>query len=124
MTADLVFALSKKRREVGGYMGHGAVAARLAEADGRTLERRRVGLLLDGRLPAREGAPVFAGDTKVGEVTSGGFSPTLGRPVAMALIAAGNAGEGNALECEVRGRRLPAIVSPMPFVPHRYYRGS
>ncbi|QFT78844.1 glycine cleavage system aminomethyltransferase GcvT [Erythrobacter sp. THAF29] len=124
VTADLAFALSKKRRSEGGYAGHKAVAARLAEAEAGTLAKKRVGLLLDGRMPAREGAPVFAGDQKVGTVTSGGFSPTLGRPIAMAYVDALHAAEGTALECEVRGKRLPANVSPMPFVPHRYYRGS
>jgi len=124
VTADLVFALSKKRRETGGFLGHAAVAARLAEAGSGTLAKRRVGLLLDGRLPAREGAEVFSGDTLVGQVTSGGFSPTLGRPIAMAYVSAPHASEGAALECEVRGRRLPATVAPMPFVPHRYYRGN
>ena len=124
VTADLVFALSKKRRDTGGYLGHRAVAARLADAGAGTLQQRRVGLLLDGRLPAREGASVFAGDDRVGRVTSGGFSPTLGRPIAFAYISSDHAADGTALECEVRGRRLPAIVSPMPFVPHRYYRGN
>ena len=124
VTADLAFALSKKRRSEGGYFGHKAVAARLAEVDEGTLARKRVGLLLDGRMPAREGADVFAGEAKVGAVTSGGFSPTLGRPIAMAYVDALHAAEGTALECEVRGKRLAATVSPMPFVPHRYYRGS
>ncbi|MBV7266096.1 glycine cleavage system aminomethyltransferase GcvT [Erythrobacter ani] len=124
VSADLSFALSKKRRSEGGFFGHKAIAARLAEAEGGTLAKKRVGLLLDGRMPAREGADVFAGDQKIGTVTSGGFSPTLGRPVAMGYVDALHAADGTALECEVRGKRLPATVSPMPFVPHRYFRGS
>lgn len=124
VTADLAFALSKKRRAEGGYFGHKAIAARLAEADNGTLATRRVGLLLDGRMPAREGAEVFSGDTKVGNVTSGGFSPTLGRPIAMAYVDNAYAAEGTALECAVRSKRLPATISPMPFVPHRYFRGN
>ncbi|MEE4200738.1 glycine cleavage system aminomethyltransferase GcvT [Erythrobacter sp.] len=124
VSADLTFALSKKRRETGGYAGHKAIAARLAEAEGNTLARKRVGLLLDGRMPAREGAEVFVGTARVGRVTSGGFSPTLGRPIAMAYVEPAHAAIGTALECEVRGRRLPATVSSMPFVPHRYYRGK
>ncbi len=75
-------------------------------------------------MPAREGAEVFAGETKVGVVTSGGFSPTLEQPIAMAYIAGAHAADGTALEIEVRGKRLAATVTPMPFVPHRYYRGS
>ena len=120
VSADLTFALSKKRREAGGYMGHGPVM----EVFNGGAKQRRVGLTLEGRMPAREGAEVFAGDTKVGTVTSGGFSPTLGHPLAMAYIDAAHAEDGTALEIAVRTKRLAATVSPMPFVPHRYYRGS
>ncbi|MEP5938073.1 MAG: glycine cleavage system aminomethyltransferase GcvT [Erythrobacter sp.] len=120
VSADLTFALSKKRREAGGYMGHGAVMKVLEDGP----VTKRVGLVLEGRMPAREGADVYAGDSKIGTVTSGGFSPTLGVPIAMAYINAAYAENGTELECEVRGKRLPAIVSPMPFVPHKYFRGS
>ena len=120
VSADLSFALTKKRRETGGFMGFKAVAARLADG-GAT---HRVGLKIEGRLPAREGAEVFVGDTKVGKVTSGGHSPTLGYPIAMAYVDAAHAADGTALEIEVRNKRLPATVVPMPFVPHRYYRGK
>ncbi|MEP0188890.1 MAG: glycine cleavage system aminomethyltransferase GcvT [Erythrobacter sp.] len=120
VSADLTFALSKKRREAGGYMGHGPAMKVLDDGP----KQVRVGLLLDGRMPAREGADVYVGDTKIGRVTSGGFSPTLGRPIAMAYVDAAHTAEGTALECEVRGKRLPASVSPMPFVPHRYFRGN
>ena len=120
VSAQLGFALSRKRRESGGYMGHAAVRRALDEGT----RQRRVGLLLDGRMPAREGARVFSGESLVGEVTSGGFSPSLKRPIAMAYIDTAYASEGSALEIEVRSKRLAAIVSPMPFVPHRYYRGS
>jgi aminomethyltransferase len=85
-------------------------------------ERRRVGLSLDGRLPAREGAPVFAGERQVGCLTSGGFSPTLGHPIAMGYVAAEDAAPGTPLAIEVRGRRLDAKVVRLPFVPHRYHR--
>ena len=79
-------------------------------------------LSLDGRLPAREGAPVFAGEAEIGRVTSGGFSPTLGHPIAMATVATDHAASGTPLSIEVRGRRLDATVVPLPFVPHRYHR--
>lgn len=120
VTADLTFALTKKRREEGGWMGHGPVAQVLA----RSPRARRVGLALEGRLPAREGAEVYSGGTKVGHVTSGGFAPTLDHPIAMATVASAHTAEGTALEIEVRGKRLPARVVPMPFVPHNYYRGD
>lgn len=116
--AGLTFALSKPRRESGGWMGHAAVAQVLADGPAT----RRIGLTLEGRQPAREGAEVFAGERRIGIVTSGGFSPTLGHPIAMAFVESTFAGDGTALEIEVRGRRLPAIVTPLPFVPHRYIR--
>ncbi|QWC57301.1 glycine cleavage system aminomethyltransferase GcvT [Erythrobacter sp. 3-20A1M] len=120
VSANLTFALSKKRRESGGWMGHAPVMKAL---DGGSA-RFRVGLTLDGRLPAREGAPIFAGDDQIGVVTSGGFSPTLGHPIAMGYVDAAHADEGTGLEVEVRNKRLPARVTSMPFVPHNYYRGS
>ena len=120
VSADLTFALSKKRRESGGYHGHERISAALLDGSQRT----RVGLVLDGRLPAREGAEIFAGDKNVGTVTSGGFSPTLGHPIAMGYVDAAHAEIGTSLELQVRNKRLPARVAEMPFVPHRYYRGS
>lgn len=120
VSADLTFALSKKRREGGGYLGHGPVM----DAFNNGPMTKRVGLKIEGRMPAREGAEVFAGDTKIGTVTSGGFSPTLGQPIAMAYVDAAYADEGTQLTCKVRSRELPATVSPMPFVAHKYFRGN
>ncbi|MBU2342028.1 MAG: glycine cleavage system protein T, partial [Alphaproteobacteria bacterium] len=120
VSADLTFALTRSRREAGGWMGHGAVAGALENGP----ETKRVGLVFDGRLPAREGATVYAGDKVIGRVTSGGFSPTLGHPIAMAYLSADFAAVDTAVEVEVRSKRLPARVAAMPFVPHRYYRGK
>ncbi|RDC60734.1 Aminomethyltransferase [Alteripontixanthobacter maritimus] len=124
VSADLTFALTKSRRESGGWMGHAPNASRLADGT----PTRRVGLVLEGRMSAREGAEVFADingtDTQVGEVTSGGFSPTLGHPIAMAYVAADHAELGTELQIAVRNKRLPARIAPMPFVAHRYYRGK
>jgi len=120
VSAGLGWAISKRRREQGGFPGHARIARILAEGP----ERRRVGLSLDGRLPAREGAPVLAGDDEVGRVTSGGFSPTLGHPIAMAYVVSAQAARGTTLAIEVRGRRLDAKVVRLPFVPHRYHRAG
>ncbi|GAB5352961.1 glycine cleavage system aminomethyltransferase GcvT [Qipengyuania sp. 483] len=120
VSADLGFALTKKRREQGGWIGHEAVSTVLA--NGPT--QKRVGLHIEGRMPAREGALVYVGDKQVGRVTSGGFSPSLERPIAMAFIDTALADEGTDLEVEVRKKRLPAKVAKMPFVPHRYHRGK
>lgn len=118
--AGLVFGINKRRRSEGGFPGAERIMREIAEGTAR----RWVGLKLDGRLPAREGAPVLAGESRVGDVTSGGFSPTLGHPIAMAYVDTAQSDIGTALEIEVRGKRLAATVSPLPFVPHRYYRGS
>jgi aminomethyltransferase len=118
--AGLLFGINKRRRSEGGFLGAERVLAEIASGTAR----KRVGLALDGRLAAREGAEVFAGNEKVGIVTSGGFSPSLERPIAMAYVAAAQAAPDTALELDVRGKRLPARVVPMPFVPHRYCRGA
>ncbi len=118
--AGLVFGINKRRRSEGGYPGAERINREIAEGT----DRKWVGLKVEGRMPAREGAEVFAGSDKVGTVTSGGFSPTLGYPIAMAYVAREYAAQGTALEIEVRNKRLAAMVVPTPFVPHRYYRGS
>ena len=73
-------------------------------------------------MAAREGALVYAGDSEIGTVTSGGFSPTLQHPVAMAYVEARFGAPGTALTVSVRGKSLSARVVSMPFVPHRYRR--
>ncbi len=120
VSAGLLFALSKSRRETGGWMGHDKVAPILAAGPAA----KRVGLIVEGRMPAREGALVFAGDEQIGRVTSGGFSPTLGYPIAMAYVDAAHAADSTQLQIEVRSKRLDARVAPMPFVPQNYYRGE
>ncbi len=116
--AGLTFAINKRRKAEGGFIGAGPVLAALAGGPAR----RRVGLVLGGRMAAREGASVHAGEAAVGTVTSGGFSPSLGHPIAMAYVDAAHAAEGTDLSIDMRGKRLPARVVAMPFVPHRYHR--
>lgn len=116
--AGLVFGINKRRRTEGGYPGAERINREIAEGTAR----KWVGLTIEGRLPAREGAEVFSGLAKVGIVTSGGFSPTLGAPIAMAYVASDHAAIGTALEAEVRGKRIPLTVTATPFVPHRYVR--
>ncbi|WP_240504485.1 glycine cleavage system aminomethyltransferase GcvT [Tsuneonella mangrovi] len=116
--AGLAFGINKRRRVEGGFPGAERILRELSEGTAR----KWVGLALDGRMAAREGAEVYSGDTKVGTVTSGGFSPTLGHPIAMAYVDAAHAAPETPLEIEVRGKRLPAKVVPTPFVRHRYHR--
>jgi aminomethyltransferase len=83
----------------------------------------RVGILPDGRAPAREGTPVATADgSDIGVVTSGGFGPTCGRPIGMGYVARDAAEIGTALRLTVRGKPLAAKVAALPFVPHRYKR--
>lgn len=118
ISAGLGFAIPRARREQGAFIGHAALMERIASGP----VRRRVGLLLDGRQPAREGATLLSGDREVGTVTSGGFSPTLERPIAMGYVTTDLAATGTLLEVEVRNKRLAAQVCALPFVPHRYHR--
>lgn len=115
---DLGFAISKRRREEGGFPGAARILGHLAEGSAR----KRVGLLVDGKLPVREGAKLFDGEDEIGVVTSGGFAPSVGAPIAMGYVPTGLSAPGTAIAAEVRGKRVPCTVAAMPFVPHRYVR--
>ncbi len=117
--AAIPFVLSKRRREAADFPGAARICREFAEGP----VRLRVGLKLEGRAPAREGAEIRRpGGEAVGTVTSGGFAPTLGAPIAMGYVAPGEATPGTTLSLLVRGKELPATVASMPFVPHRYVR--
>jgi aminomethyltransferase len=117
--AGLTFAINKRRRAEGGFAGAMRI---LAELQNGPVEKR-VGFEVDGRQPVREGALVLDGEgNEVGKITSGGFSPSLQRPIAMGYVAAPLAEPGTALKLEQRGKLFDARVAPMPFVPHRYHR--
>ncbi|WDR06547.1 glycine cleavage system aminomethyltransferase GcvT [Devosia rhodophyticola] len=116
--AGMGFAVSKRRREAADFPG----AARILKEHGGDLERIRVGLLVDGA-PAREGADILdSHGNKVGTVTSGGFSPTLGRAIALGFVPPSYSAAGTTLGVAVRNRTQSAEVTDTPFVPHRYYR--
>jgi aminomethyltransferase len=117
--AALTFAINKRRRAEGGFPGAMRI---MAELQNGPIEKR-VGFDVDGRQPVREGALVLDGEgNEVGRVTSGGFSPSLQRPIAMGYVAAPLAEVGTALKLEQRGKLFDAKVAAMPFVPHRYHR--
>jgi aminomethyltransferase len=120
--AALSFAVaSKRRREEANYPG----AARILAEREQGPVVKRVGLLVEGRQPVREGAAVLDADgSEVGKVTSGGFAPTLGAPIAMAYVPAAMAEVGTRIQLNQRGKVHEATVAAMPFVPHRYVRGS
>ena len=117
--AGLGFAIGKRRRAEGGFAG----ALRILGEIDNGAPVKRVGLLVDGRQPVREGARILDGEgNEVGRVTSGGHSPSLGRPIAMGYVATALAEPRTALKLEQRGKLFEAEVTPMPFVPHRYHR--
>ena len=117
--ADLAFALSKRRRAEGGFDGWPRIMRELAEGP----IRKRVGLAIEGRQPVREGAMMIdAEGNEVGKVTSGGFSPSLEAPIAMAYVPLAYAAPGTKVSLAARGKIFTGIVTPMPFVPHRYHR--
>ena len=117
--AGLAFAINKRRRAERGFAGADRIVAELG--DGPT--QVRVGFDVDGRQPVREGALVLTAEgNEIGRITSGGFSPTLQRPIAMGYVGITFAEPGTALKLEQRGKLFDARAAPMPFVPHRYHR--
>ena len=118
--ADLAWTIGKRRRAEGGFPGAALILRQLEEG----AARKRVGIRPDGRAPAREGTPILdQAGAVIGQVTSGGFGPSLGAPVAMGYVDTAHAGEGTPLQLDVRGTARPARIARMPFVPHRYHRG-
>jgi len=117
--ANLNFALSKVRREEGNFAGAERVLAQYPNK----AAKKRVGLFVDGRQPVREGATVVdAAGAIIGNVTSGGFSPTLQRPIAMAYVPMDLSETETPITVEQRGRKIACTVADMPFVPHNYHR--
>jgi aminomethyltransferase len=117
--AGLTFAINKRRRADGGFAGAERILAELENGP----PQLRVGFNVEGRQPVREGALVLDDEgNEVGRITSGGHSPSLGRPIAMGYVATALAAVGTALKLEQRGKLFEARVAAMPFVPHRYHR--
>jgi len=122
--AGLVWAIGKARRHGGerpaGFPGADVI---LHQVDAKDHRRKRVGLLGEGRAPVREGADLYdENGHHIGRVTSGGFGPSVGMPVAMGYVDVEHAEIGTTVHAEVRGKRLPMVVSKMPFVAPGYYR--
>ena len=118
--AGLAWSIGRRRREEGGFPGAERIRAELA----RGPARKRVGILPDGRAPAREGSEIRdASGRKIGAVTSGGYGPSLGGPLALGYVGSAHAALATPLELVVRDVPRPAKVAKLPFVPQRYYRG-
>ncbi len=117
--AGLAWAIQRRRREEGGFLGDAVILRQLLEGP----ERRRVGIRLDGKAPARAGTAITDAEGRtIGRVTSGGFAPSLGVPIAMGYVLAAHAAPGTPVRLVVRDRPLTGQVVKLPFVPHRYVR--
>ena len=117
--AGLSFAINKRRRAEGGFAGAMRILGELDQGVPQT----RVGFDVDGRQPVREGAVVLDGEgNAIGRITSGGFSPSLSRPIAMGYVNVTQSEPGTAVTLEQRSKLFAAKVAAMPFVPHKYHR--
>ena len=113
LQAGLGFALNLKDRE---FVGRDAIV----EIQNKGEYPVRVGLQLDGRRVARQGYQLFLGEDRVGEVSSGTFSPTFDKPIAMGYVKDTTTSIGTTLEVDIRGQRQLATIVPLPF----YQRGN
>jgi len=118
--ADLMWSVPKRRRAAADFPGADVVNAQLADG----MAKQRVGILPEGRAPAREGTEIQSatGET-IGTVTSGGFGPTLGGPLAMGYVPPAYAAVGTEIQLIVRGKAMPARIAAMPFVRQNYKKG-
>jgi len=117
--AGLGWTIARRRRSTRGFPGADVILRQLAAGP----ERKLVGIRPDGRAPAREGTEIDdPAGRRIGTVTSGGFGPTVGGPVALGYVRAEHAAPASPLQLSIRGRPHPAKVVALPFVPHRYKR--
>ena len=116
--AGLAWSIQKRRRQEGGFAGAAIIQRQLAEGTARKL----VGIRPEGRAPARDGTEIQKDGRSVGKITSGGFGPSVGGPVAMGYVETALAEPGAEVTLIVRGKPLPAKVAALPFVPRRYHR--
>jgi aminomethyltransferase len=117
--ANLVWSIGKRRKLDKDF----PAAEKIMDAVFNGTKRKRVGFLPVGKAPAREGSEIADKSGRViGQITSGGFGPSLNGPMAMGYVASEFANDGTEIDLMVRGKALAARVAPMPFVPHRYRR--
>ena len=117
--AALSWTIAKSRRGDGGFPGAGIILEQLANG----VTRKRVGLLPDGKAPVRDHTIITGQDgAPIGEVTSGGYGPTMGGPVAMGYVDIDHAGAEVPVTFMVRGKPLPGRTRALPFVAHRYFK--
>ncbi|MBT5049171.1 MAG: glycine cleavage system aminomethyltransferase GcvT [Rhodospirillaceae bacterium] len=119
--AGLAWSIGKRRRSDGGFPGDRIIRTQLEIG----ADHRFVGIRPEGRAPVRPPAEILdQTGAPIGRITSGGFGPTVGGPIAMGYMDRDHAEPGTAVMVTVREKSLPAIVTPLPFVPHHYYKGE
>ncbi len=119
VAANLAWTIGKRRQLAWDFAGAAALRAMLEQG----VPERLVGIRLEGRAPARAGAPIrHPHGHIVGQVTSGLFAPSLNAPIALGYVRADCAGNGTRLDLIVRDKPIAGVVSPLPFIPHRYVR--
>ena len=119
--AGLTWSIPKERIENGGFIGHENIKKDLIDG----VEKKLVGIKPLGKLPAREGTQILNKNGKIiGEITSGGYSPSLQAPIAMGYINAEILQKNYEIILNVRGNSLPAEIVSLPFVEHKYFRGE
>lgn len=117
---DLTWIINKRRRAEGGFRGADVILDQLESG----ADRKRVGIKPEGKAPAREHTQILNTDgEEIGEITSGGFGPTIDGPIAMGYVAIEFSEPGTKVDLMVRGKARPAEVVALPFTPHRYFRG-
>lgn len=117
--AALAWSIGKRRRATGGFPGADVILDQIKNG----APRKRVGILPNGRAPARDGTAIQAPDgTGIGTITSGGFGPSLEAPLAMGYVTAEHAAAGSAVDVVIRGKALPAKTARLPFIANSYKR--
>ncbi|MFJ4141362.1 glycine cleavage system aminomethyltransferase GcvT [Pseudomonas sp. NPDC089734] len=123
--ANLLWAISKARRVDGPRAGGFPGAEKIVAQQQAGVDKKRVGLLPQERTPVREGTEIVdSEDQIIGRVCSGGFGPTLGGPLAMGYLDTRFTALETPVWAIVRGKKVPMVVSKMPFVAQRYFRGQ
>jgi len=117
--ANLKWAISKRRREEGGFVGYDKIKL---DMNG-SLARLRVGVKPEGKIIAREGVKIFSEENKqIGSITSGTFGPSVNRPIAMGYVKLNFSKLGTKVLLEVRGKKYNATISELPFYKKNYVR--
>jgi aminomethyltransferase len=117
--ARLAWSIARRRRDEGGFPGAEVIQRQLADG----VQRKRVGIAPVGRAPARDHTEITDGDgERIGEITSGGYGPSIQGPLAMGYVESAHAEVGHEVTLMVRGKPQPAHIASLPFVPNRFHK--